>query len=57
MISFITENLGTIIITVVLVAILAAIVVKLVRDKRKGKSSCGGNCAHCAMGGSCHSEK
>lgn len=57
MISFITENLGTIIITVVVVAILAAIVVKLVRDKRKGKSSCGGNCAHCAMGGSCHSEK
>ena len=57
MISFITENLGTIIITVVLVAILATIVVKLVRDKRKGKSSCGGNCAHCAMGGSCHSEK
>ena len=57
MISFITENLGTIIITVVLVAILAAIVVKLVRDKRKGKSSCVGNCAHCALGGSCHAKK
>jgi|GEM_PF-316335 len=56
MLDFIVDNLGTILITVVLVTILAAIVVKLVRDKRKGKSSCGGNCAHCALGGSCHGE-
>lgn len=57
MLDFIVDNLGTILITVVLVTILAAIVVKLVRDKRKGKSSCGGNCAHCALGGSCHDDK
>lgn len=57
MLDFIVDNLGTILITVVLVTILAAIVVKLVRDKRKGKSSCGGNCAHCALGGSCHGGK
>lgn len=57
MLDFIVDNLGTILITVVLVTILAAIVVKLVRDKRKGKSSCGGNCAHCALGGSCHGVK
>ncbi len=57
MLDFIVDNLGTILITVVLVTILAAIAVKLVRDKRKGKSSCGGNCAHCALGGSCHSDK
>ena len=57
MLDFIVDNLGTILITVVLVTILAAIVVKLVRDKRKGKSSCGGNCAHCALGCSCHGDK
>lgn len=57
MLDFIVDNLGTILITVVLVTILAAIVVKLVRDKRKGKSSCGGNCAYCALGGSCHGDK
>lgn len=57
MLDFIVDNLGTILITVVLVTILAAIVVKLVRDKRKGKSSCGGNCARCALGGSCHGDK
>ena len=57
MLDFIVDNLGTILITVVLVTILAAIVVKLVRDKRKGKSSCGGSCAHCALGGSCHGDK
>ena len=57
MLDFIVDNLGTILITVVLVTFLAAIVVKLVRDKRKGKSSCGGNCAHCALGDSCHGDK
>ena len=57
MLDFIVDNLGTILITVVLVTILASIVVKLVRDKRKGKSSCGGNCAHCALGCSCHGDK
>ena len=57
MLDFIVDNLGTILITVVLVTILAAIVVKLVREKRKGKSSCGGNCSHCALGGSFHGDK
>ena len=47
-------NIGTIIICAVLVLIVAAIIFKLVRDKRKGKSSCGCNCAHCAMSGTCH---
>ncbi|MBQ7726535.1 MAG: FeoB-associated Cys-rich membrane protein, partial [Clostridia bacterium] len=24
------------------------------RDRKNGKSSCGGNCGHCPMGGTCH---
>lgn len=51
--------MGNIIVTLILVAIVAAIIVNLVRNKRKGKSSCGGNCAHCASckGGSCQTEQ
>ena len=52
--SDLSANIGTIIICAVLVLIVAAIIFKLVRDKRKGKSSCGCNCAHCAMSGTCH---
>ncbi len=57
MLNWITENLSTIIVSLVLILIVAAIIRKLVRDKKKGKSSCGCNCAHCAMAGSCHKPK
>ena len=54
MLSWIAANIGTIIICAVLVGIVAFIIAVMVRDKKKGKSSCGGNCGHCPMGGSCH---
>ena len=54
MFHWIAANVWTILICLVLNAVVAAIIVKLVRDHRKGKSSCGCNCAHCAMAGSCH---
>ena len=57
MISWISQNLATIIICLVLALIVTLIIVGLVRDKKKGKSSCGCNCAHCAMAGSCHNKK
>ena len=57
MLAFIGDNLATVLVCLVLAAIVAAIIVKLVRDKRKGKSNCGCNCAHCAMAGSCHKHK
>ena len=34
--------------------IMENIVRSLVKDRKQGKSSCGGNCGHCPMGGSCH---
>ena len=49
MITFIKANLGTILVAVALIAIVAGIIVSLRRDKKQGKSSCGGNCAHCKM--------
>ena len=59
MLAWITENIGTILISavlllvVVLIAIVTFISLSLIRQKRQGKSSCGGNCAHC--GAQCHS--
>lgn len=54
MFSWLVNNLGTILISLVLVAIVVIIIMKLRKDKKAGKSSCGGNCAHCTMAGSCH---
>ena len=57
MLQWIGANLGTILICLVLLAIVTFIIVYLVRQKKQGKSSCGCNCAHCAMHGSCHNRK
>ena len=55
MFAWIAENLATILITLVLAVIVTLIILSLVKNKKKGKTSCGCNCAHCAMAGSCHS--
>lgn len=54
MLDWIAANLGTILISLVLLVIVSLIVVYLLRQKKAGKSSCGANCAHCAMHGQCH---
>ena len=54
MLSWITAHMGTILICAILAVMVACIIALMVRDKKKGKSSCGGNCGHCPMGGSCH---
>ena len=50
-------SVGTIIITLVLVGIVTLVIVGMVRDRKKGKASCCGGCAHCAMAGMCHKDK
>ena len=47
--------MGTAIVILILVAIVAAIVLLMYRDKKKGKSSCGGTCCHCPNSAMCHS--
>ena len=54
MLQWLAENLGTILISAVLLAVTVSICVYLIRQKQKGKSTCGCNCAHCAMHGQCH---
>ena len=57
MLHWISANLGTIVIAGVLLAVIVLISIQLIRDKKKGKSSCGCNCAHCAMHGQCHGKQ
>ena len=57
MLAWLTENIATIIICAVLIAVVSAIIVSMIKNKKKGKSSCGCGCADCPMSGSCHSEK
>ncbi len=54
MLVWLTANIGTILIVLALMLIVIGIIVKLRKDKKEGVSSCGGNCAHCAMHGTCH---
>ena len=49
--------MGTALVGIILLAIVTAISVSLIRNKQKGKTSCGQNCAHCAISGTCHSQK
>ena len=49
--------LPTVLICAALVVLVGLIIFSLIRDKRKGKNTCGCNCAHCAMAGSCHGQK
>ena len=56
--NWITDNIGTILICLVLIAIVSAIIISMVKKKKAGKSmvcSCG-NCKTCPMGGSCHNK-
>lgn len=55
MLSWIAANFANIVICAVLIAITAAIIIHMIREKRKGKSSCG--CADCPMNGNCREEQ
>ena len=53
MLSFILENIATIIVSAVLLIIIAGVIFKMVSDRKKGKSSCGGACGCCPMSENC----
>ena len=49
MITWLAENLGTILISIVLIVLVTVIIRTLIRDKRMGRSTCTGSCASCKM--------
>lgn len=57
MLTWIMENMATIIISAILLLMVAVVIASMVRGKKKGKSSCGCGCAGCAMNGACHPAK
>lgn len=54
MLGFLAENWGSILIGAILAAVIVLIVVKLFRNKKKGKTSCGCGCEQCPSSGMCH---
>lgn len=56
MLQWVISNIWTLIICAVLIAVVAAIIVSMVKKKKQGKSmvcNCG-SCKGCPMSGSCH---
>ena len=57
MLTWFINNLATILIGLVLAGVIALIIVVMIRNKKKGKPSCGcSSCSGCAMAGNCHAE-
>lgn len=54
MLEFFTQNLGTIIVGIIVLAIILAIILKLRNDKKHGKLSCGCDCENCPNSKNCH---
>lgn len=54
MFEFFVNNLSTIFVGGLVVALILGVVIKMIKDKKKGKSSCGCHCANCPSAGMCH---
>lgn len=55
--TWLSANLATILIALIVAAILTAVAVHLVRTKKQGKSTCSCGCSGCPMSDSCHGGK
>ncbi|MCR4671359.1 MAG: FeoB-associated Cys-rich membrane protein [Saccharofermentans sp.] len=55
MLDWLILNWANILIIALVAGLVALAVISMLRDKKKGKSSCGCNCANCALAGKCHS--
>jgi len=63
MLTWLQANLGSIVVVLFLLLVVALIVRRLALDKKAGKhicggscGSCGGGCQGCPMAGKCHSK-
>jgi len=55
MLAWLSANLINIFLLAVIVLVVGLLVRVMVRDKKAGKRSCGGNCASCGACGGCSS--
>ncbi len=54
MVAWLQNNVATLIISAVIIVIVCAVILGMVKNKKKGRTSCGCGCAGCAMNGACH---
>ena len=47
MLEFLQNNWGSLLVGAIILAVVVLIVIKLVRDRKAGKFTCGGNCRSC----------
>ena len=52
-IEWLLSNAGTLVVLLILAGIVAGIVISMIRNKKKGKSSCGCPCEDCVMHDRC----
>ena len=52
--EWLVQNWGTLLVGGVLALVVLAIVLRLIRNKKEGKSSCGCGCEGCALRDRCH---
>ena len=57
MLTWLSQNIATMILCAVLIAFVAAIIIHMIKNKKKGKSACGCGCADCPMRSACHTQK
>lgn len=50
-------NLGTFITALILFSVIAFILVRMIKNKKNGKSSCGCGCENCPSSCNCHTDK
>ena len=55
--SWILNNIGTILIFLLLTAVICAVIHSMRKNKKIGKTSCGCGCAGCVLRGKCHGDK
>ena len=55
MFAWLTANLINIALIAVIALVVGLLIRSMIRDKKAGKSSCGGNCASCGACGGCAS--
>ncbi len=51
--DWLTANLGTITVGLVVAAVIALIVVNILRKRKKGQTTCGCGCSDCPMKNKC----
>jgi len=54
MLAYLASHMGYIVVSLVLFLIAAAVVVRMVRDRKTGKGGCGCGCKGCANAPYCH---